>query len=327
MSDTAQARNDLSIKKNNVIFRRMDFKDSVYNESTVYGLIRSLMIPYLRSATCDTIYKIFNNFFFFQYVSAFLPGRVPVTKVDHPLDEKIPFKPSWVTIYIDFTQFWIRMIAFFLRRYGKRAYTHVRDLTISMGKLYLFASEIYRKNLSTTKRPFYIGRPRFFMIHVTDPHLMCIPSLHVMIVIHAYTVFIDIINKLGDEEKYKEQVIELKQGALAICQAIFFVKQHSINCMPAALYAMTCYNEELFPVKAAEDFISLLFSPAPKNDLLPKNCRIHPAVSPATKINKDDQEKIKSHIRSLYNRFIEEGKTSASWKDPVLNFLRTYSKQ
>jgi len=302
----------------------MSFKDSVYSESTVYGFLNSFFVPYLRSSTCRTIHKIFNNFFFFQYISAFLPGRVPVTKVDHPLDKKIPFTPSWVTIYIDFTQFWIRMVAFFLRRYGRRAYPYVKDLTVSMGSLYEFAAQVYRKNLSTTERPFYIKRPRFFIIHLLDPHLMCIPSLHVMVVIHAFTKFIEIAGKLGDEEKYTEQIKELKQGALAISQAIFFVKQHSINCIPAALYAVTKFNEELFTVKDAEDFINLLFLPPPVSEKIPKNCRIHPSASPLTIIPEDDRKEIKNHIRSLYLRFIEEGKTSASWKEPVLNFLKTY---
>jgi len=306
------------------MLNRMGFWDSVYNESTVYGLFKPLFIPFLRSSTLKTIFIIFNKFFFFQYISAFLPGRIPVTKVDHPLDKKIPFKPSWVTIYIDFTQFWIRMIAFFLRRYGRRAYPHVKKLIDSMGKIYLFASEIYKRNLSTTDRPFYIKSPRFFMIHLTDPHLMCVPSLHVMIVIHAYTMFMDIIKKLGDQEKYNEQLIELKQGALAICQAIFFVKQHSINCMPAALYAMTCYDKELFSVNDALDFINLLFSPAPLNDMIPKKCRVHPCASPKANINEEDKVKIKEHIRLLYNQFIEEGKKSSSWEEPVLNFLKTY---
>jgi hypothetical protein len=305
----------------------MDFKDSVYGESTMYAISKSFFTPCLRPAFCYSVPSIFYNFFLRQYHAAFLPGRIPVSDVDHSLDEKIPFAPSWVTIYLDFTQFWIRIVSFFLRRNGRKAYNLIKNFINSIGDLYAFAAEVYSRNLSTTKRPFYISRPRFFLIHLVDPHLMCIPSLHVMIVIHAYTQFMVIAGQLGNKEKLKDQIEEIKQGARAITQAILFVKQHSVNCIPAALYAMTCFSPELFTPKDAEDFTALLFSPAPKADKLPKRCRIHPAASPSAKINDADQALIKSHILSLYYRFLEERDMSRPWYEPLLKFLRTYTKE
>ena len=304
----------------------MSFKESVYSESTLYAFRRSLFIPSLRPATLKCIRSIFSNFFLWQFICSFLPGKVPVTKVDHPLDARIPFLPSWVAIYIDFTQFWIRMMAFFIRRYGRRAYAPVGKFIESMGNLYAYAAEVYKKNLSTTNRPFYIARPRFLMIHLLDPHLMCIPSLHVMVVIHTYTQFIEIAKKLGEYDKLKPQAIELKQGALAISQAIFFVKQHSINCIPAALYAMTNFRADIFPPEEARLFINLLFSQAPVNEDVPKSCRVHPCASPLTKIADEDQKMIKNHILTLYNRFLEEGKTSESWEEPLIKFLKAYNE-
>jgi len=114
----------------------------------------------------------------------------------------------------------------------------------------------------------------------------------------------------------------MKQGALAISQAILFVKQHSVNCIPAALYAMTRFNPELFPQEEAEKFIALLFSPAPVSDNIPKKCRVHPCASPSTKLNETDITLIKSHILSMYRRFLAEGKTVQFWGEPILNFLR-----
>jgi hypothetical protein len=254
--------------------------------------------------------------------AAFLPGRIPVTKVDHILDEKIPFTPSWITIYLDFVQFWIRMLSFFLRRYGRKSFAPVKDFIISMGELYAYAANVYQRNLSTTKRPFYVARPRFLLIHLVDPHLMCIPSLHVMVVILTYTKFKAIAKALGEEENLKDQIEEMKQGALAITNAILFVKQHSVNCIPAALYAMTCFAPELFPPEEAERFTMLLFSPAPCKSKMPKGCRMHPAASPAIKIPEADQAQIKSHILSLYKRFLSERDMSRPWYEPILSFLR-----
>ena len=158
----------------------MNSNRSVYSESVVYAFIKSFLTPSLRPALFTCIKSIFSNFFFCQWRAAFLPGRVAVTKVDHPLDELVPFVPSWVTIYLDFVTFWIRMLTFIFRRYGRKSHKAAKEFILSMGRLYAFASGAYRKNFSTTERPFYIARPRFFLIHLVDPHLMCIPSLHVM---------------------------------------------------------------------------------------------------------------------------------------------------
>jgi hypothetical protein len=302
----------------------MNHKDSVYSENWLYAFFNSFFFTILRPAFCKSVPSIFYNFFFCQFRAAFLPGRIPVTKVDHALDKKIPFIPSWVTIYLDFVHFWIRMITFFLKRYKRKAYVLMREFIYSIGKLYVFAADVYKKNMSTTDRPFYIARPRFFVIHLMDPHLMCIPSLHVMVVVHTYLQFVETAKKLGDYEKLKEQALELKQGALAISQAILFVKQHSVNCIPAALYAMTCFTPELFPPKEAEAFTNLLFSPAPEAcEKLRKN-KVHPSAAPITKIQEEDKAQIKTHILSLYNRFLKEKESSKSWEEPLLKFLKEY---
>jgi len=302
----------------------MDTKDSVYSEDWKYAFFTSFFNPTLRPSFCKVVFSIFYNFFFRQFRAAFLPGRIPVTKVDHALDEKIPFAPSWVTIYLDFVQFWIRVIAFFLRRYKRKAYGPIIDFICSISDLYVFAAEVYKRNMSTTKRPFYIARPRFFIIHLVDPHLMCIPSLHVMIVINTYLQFKELAKKMGDEEKYTEQALEIRQGALAISQAILFIKQHSVNCIPAALYAMTCFSPELFPPKEAEAFANLLFSPAPNADETLRKMRVHPSAAPLTKIEEEDKARIRNHIIKLYYQFLEDKKTAVSWEEPLIKFLRNY---
>ena len=307
----------------------MSVKDSIYSESAAYAFFKSFLVPSLRPAFCECIPSIFFNFFLRQYRAALLPGRVPVSRVDHPLDAKIPFIPSWVTIYLDFAAFWIRMLSFLLHRYKRRAYGPVRDFIFSMGRLYAFAAETYRKNFSTTDRPFYIARPRFLVIHLLDPHLMCVPSLHVMVVIHTYTMLAVIARAFGDEEKLIPQIREMKQGALAISQAVLFVKQHSVNCISAALYAMTCFDPVLFPPEEAEAFTALLFgqSPAPDESpdgdarLLP-NYKAHPSASPKTRLLDADRAEIRAHILGLYRQFLSEKTQAKNWDEPLLDFMR-----
>ncbi|MCL2473053.1 MAG: hypothetical protein FWF26_05175, partial [Treponema sp.] len=243
--------------------------DKIEKESVPAACIKVLAAPFLRTTGLRCIASIFRNFFFLQYRAAFLPGFIPVTAVDHPLDSKIPFLPGKVNTYLDFTAFWIRCLGFLLRNFGGKALEPVRNFIASIDRLYTWAAEVYRKNMSTTNRPSRISNPRFLLIHMVDPHLMCIPSLHVMIVIRTYTLFRDIINTLGDKERFAAQTEELRSGALAITEAVLYVKQHSVNCISAAMYAMTRFDRRLFPPAEAEHFVSCLFA-ATGDESIPK---------------------------------------------------------
>jgi len=309
---------------------------SVYEASVAYAFMRTLGNPSLRPTTIRCIFSIFRNFFFSQSRHAFFPSRVPVSKVDHPLDRKLPFDPSWITVYMDFSPYWIRVLAFLLRNYGSRSFGAAREFISSMGRLYAFAATVYRKNLSTTDRPFYVAHPKFFVIHLTDPHLMCIPSLHVMVVIHAYTKFAAILRSLGEAENRATQIEEMRNGALAICQSILFVKQHSVNCIGASIYAMTRFDPELFPPEEAEAFCSRLLEripsaivpqvgclkvPLPRSGCEMGDCNTCPLAAPRTKLPEGVAAEIRAYITDSYRRFSEEGKTAESWDEPILNFL------
>jgi hypothetical protein len=320
----------MTIKRMRDNIPEMKQPKSVYDESVAYTFYKTFTVHSLRPLAIRCISSIFYNFFYRQHKAAWLPGRAPVSKVDHPLDKKIPFVPSWVTIYLDFVTFWIRMLSFLLRKFRHRAYVYVGDFIVSIGKLYAFAAETYRKNFSTTKRPFYIARPRFFFIHLVDPHLMCVPSLHVMVVIRTWTKFAAILRSLGEAENYAAQIEEMKQGALAITQAVLFVKQHSVNCIPAALYAMTCFDAELFPPEEAEAFTALLFEPPPLafSQTPLANYKVRPSAAPRTALPAEDIAEIKAHIIGMYRRFLAEGKTAnQSWEEPLLKFLQQLQYQ
>ena len=299
---------------------------SVYDEAPVYAVYKTLTNAKLRSAVIRCVISIFYNFFFRQFRAAFLPGRAPVSKVDHPLDLKIPFKPAWVTIYLDFIFFWIRVISFLLRNFGRKAYKACEDFISTMGQLYKFAAGVYKQNFSTTERPFYIKRPRFLLIHLVDPHLMCIPSLHVMIAIRTYTKFRQIVRELGQETSLAVQIEEMRQGALAISRAILYVKQHSINCISAALYAMCCFDPELFTQEEAESFAIELFTgkslPAMPCKKKPANYAVRPGAVPRGSIKAEDTGEILAHVISLFRKFMSEQNENAYWGQPLLEFLR-----
>jgi hypothetical protein len=277
--------------------------DRIADESVIMSVFRVLGNSSLRRAAGACVASMCYNFFYRQYHAAFFRGRIPVSSVDHPLDGRIPFTPSRVTVYLDFVSFWVRTLGFLLRVYGRRGTGAVRGFLDGMGRLYAFAAEVYVKNLSTTRRPRYYGRPRFLLIHAVDPHQMCVPSLHVMVVIRTWTEFARIVRSLGDGERFAPQIGEIKKGALAITEAILFVKQHSVNCVAASLYAMDRFDGALFPPSGAEDFVSRLFTGS---------------------IPPEDGEQVRNHILDLYRRFIREGRTSGAWDEPLVNFLRSF---
>jgi hypothetical protein len=261
---------------------------------------------FLLPTALRSTHSIFRNFFFLQYKAALNLGRYKISQVDHPLDEKIPFKPEKVKIYQDFINLYAKIMSFLLRHF-KESRLHVKHMIGSMGTIYAKAGEVYAQNYSTTNRPRYLKHFRFVVIHVFDPHLLCIPSLHVMVVVRAYTQFRDILRKLGEEENCAALIEEARQRALTITEAVLCIKQHSINCISAAMYAMTCFDD-LFPQEEAEQFARDLFIDA---DF----------------ISKDDAEAVRDHIIGLYRQFLEQGKESTSWEKPLLDFLASHPRE
>ncbi|MDR1373939.1 MAG: hypothetical protein LBJ24_03105 [Treponema sp.] len=281
-------------------------KHSPADQQILIVVIKIILNPGLRKIGFRCFKRIINNFFLLQYKAALL-RTIPVSRVDHPLDAKIPFLPAWVGTYLDFTAFWIRITGFVMDRYGARGERLLGDFIDSMGRLYVFAAEVYTKNLSTTDRPPYFDSLRFILIHAVDPHLMCIPSLHVMVMIRSYTGFTAIVRALGGEEALAPQLLEIRRGALAITEAVLYVKQHSINCIAAAMYAMTRFDCS-FPPGEAEGFTASLFTgPGPVS---PEDCAV-----------------IRDYMLNLYRRFLSEGKNALSWKEPLLRFLGVLPKK
>ncbi|MDR1106474.1 MAG: hypothetical protein LBL44_08970, partial [Treponema sp.] len=91
-----------------------------------------------------------------------------------------------------------------------------------------------------------------------------------------------------------------------------YIKQHSINCVAAAMYVLTCADRRLFPEEEAEAFVSRLFSGAARAPRMPK-----------TRLPEEDGRAVREHILSMYRRFIEEGRGAKTWETPLLDFLRS----
>ncbi len=273
--------------------------ESIGRQSMTMTVFTTFTDKILRKAGADCVGKAFYHFFFRQYKSALLKN-VSVVNVEHELDEKIPFLPEKVGVYLGFVAFWARASRFLNRAYPDRKAVTAGFIR-SMGDLYEMAAEIYAVRLSTTKRPACLSAFRFMLIYAFDPHLMCVPSLHIMVVIRAYTAFADLTRAEGDEARFAAQAAELREGALAITESVLYVKQHSVNCVAAAMYAMTRFDPPLFPESEAEAFTAALFRDGVLSD--------------------SDAALVRARILSLYRQFLDEGGVSDSWTKPLLAFL------
>ena len=115
---------------------------------------------------------------------------------------------------------------------------------------------------------------------------------------------------LFKREDFTEQEIEmwnkeLFERAVDIGETVLYIKQHSVNCIPAALYMLTRIVPELFTSETVEEFIGSLFANV---DDIPK----------------EDCEKIQGHIRSTFERFKLAGEGESDWTVPILSWLSEY---
>ncbi|MDR2553061.1 MAG: hypothetical protein LBD31_07860 [Treponema sp.] len=264
----------------------------------------------LRGFQC--VGTILGKFFFFQFRSVLFSGAPPISRADHALDEHIPFNPRFVRIYLDFTAFWIRIAGFLCLRYGKRGIALAEEFIGSVTALYRAAFRVYRKNLSTTNRPKYKRGFSFRLIHALDPHLMCIPSLHVMIVLHGYSKFRAYAKAMGEAELLQPLADRIFRGALTIIEAVLYVKQHSVNCVAAAMYALGRFTPPCFTEGDAETFTACLFG---EEDV---PAEYAPFYGPPL-VEKENIPPLREYILGLYRRFGDSA--GEDWTAPLLDFL------
>lgn len=260
--------------------------------------------------TIPAAWKLFasamTEFFIPQFTTKFGLSKRKVVSVDHPLDETIPFDPEYVHIYLEFYPFWIKCAYFFYKEFGKRALLEMRDFIHDVADLYYEAGKIYRQCQSTTVRPKYLKHPKFRLLHTVDPHLHCVPSLHVLIVVLNYRTVNRLTKKFGNGngESYGVQRELAYRKAVEITESILFMKQHSINCIPAALFFMS----RLRPDFTADEALSFV------NDLFAGNRHAPETV-----------EEIKEFIRSKYKEMMNtEAPGNGNYMDVIVNFLLSF---
>jgi hypothetical protein len=234
--------------------------------------------------------------------------RIEVISVDHPLDRLVPFRPDLVGIYLDFVSFWIRSLGLLFKVLGvKRALPHVRRFLEYLRLAYREAARMYRFRMSTTVRP-PCDDPTIRMMRRYDPHYLCVPSLHIAIVALTFSFHRHVfqIEDAGlDEQSSAHYRNEVYRGAVSIAEAVLYVKQHSVNCIPAALYMVCRIAPDFFTIPLAVDFINDLFVDTPD-------------------VPKESAERIRYHIGLLFEKLLLAGSFEDDWTVPVRNWILSY---
>ena len=278
-----------------------------------YGAFLPYLIIPFRLKSAKVLFRflrtVVRDFFWLQFSVKWRFKTIPVLDVSHPLDELIPFTPDKVKIYLNFTNFWIRPMTLLFRRLGvKKALPYCIEYLSLIETAYANAAKVYRFCMTTTKRPDYKADTAFKMIHALDPHLLCVPSLHVAIVILSSVYYADVFkNDDFTEEERKTYTAELREGARRIIESVLYVKQHSVNCIPAAVYMMLYVLKNRFTISAGIDIINSLFADDET-------------------LSDSDKKKISAHIHFMFERLLLEGANENDWTVPVKRWLKSYAR-
>ncbi len=272
-----------------------------------YLLLRVACSRKLLGATLRYIHSVNRFFFIPQFKAKLFPGSIPLVHIDHPLDKSIPFKPETVGTYLSFIKLWVKALSFVRRELGREADGDIAAFLDALSFSYREAAYVYSRCLSTTDRPTHVKNPHFALIHIADPHLYCVPSLHVMVVCFAFLKVEKMLAGHGRGGRYPEETERLYENALRITETIIFIRQHSVNCISAGLYMVSSLIPE-FGREEAGAFIERLFAD------FPEIARIG---------------EIRRYILDLYDEFIKErdSRQGRDYKDVLVDFLFTYEKR
>ncbi|HZK04934.1 MAG TPA: hypothetical protein VFC82_03700 [Actinomycetaceae bacterium] len=284
-----------------------DVKTGTFSGINVAGVMaRALLRPDIARAATTFVRTVLKDFFWLQFSVKLGIREVGIVNVDHPLDAEVPFAPEKVGTYLDFINFWIRPFGYLRRRFGDDAQQrYAVEFLRLIDQCYREAAGVYRVQMSTTRRPRRY-RGRFLLIQLFDPHLLCVPSLHVMILVLTHTFYRRAFAELGVTGAEADGLNrELFDGAVEITESVLYLKQHSVNCIPAALYAMSRITPDQVTASEVDAFIDSLFVDE-------------------SLLDDDAGARIRACIRESYARLTADGRDDADWAPAVLRFLQAY---
>ena len=215
----------------------------------------------LRKVGVQVFKAAVREFFIPQFESRLFLSNRPVAVMSHPLDDSLPFLPHLFRRYLGYITVWLKTLSCLYRIFGKDALGHIEQMMRDVVLIYDAAGRVYRRcQTTTTSRRSAPANPYFLLIAVFDPHLHCIPSLHVLTICYNYYQTRNIAARLDPcNASGSALVAQSYTAALRITEATLLVKQHSLVDIGPSLFLLS----RLFPgydEKEIRRFVSDLFS-------------------------------------------------------------------
>ena len=244
---------------------------------------------------------IISDFFAPQFQTIFSGKNRHIVRVDGELDREIPFVESKIYDYLSFTTHWISSLSWVLEEFGPSANSDIRHFIRDLANLHAKSAEIYKKVQSTTSRPRVPLNPRYWVLYFTDPHIHCVPSLHVSEMALTYIRMKSIIEKFnGPLKTYAATLEGFFRKEIAIIESVLYTKQHSLNCIAAGLFFLAAVYPE-FGKDDAKQFIDALFRES--------NGRI------------ENPEKIRGYIGNHFDEFMRRHRNGDDYRRILIDFL------
>ncbi len=250
------------------------------------------------------------QFFYPQFQTKLMPGIRPVAVLHHPYDSLLPFVPKLARCYLGYMTVWLKTIQYLYSAFGEEAIADIEQTFQDICLLYYTAGKVYRKCQSTTTtRRTDLFNPHFLLIYLFDPHLHCVPSLHVMTVCYNYLKARQIIDKHSpDKKKHALALRQTYRLALHITETILLVKQHSVMDIGPSLFLLSSLFPE-YDQAEVKRFTEDLFHGTPFSDL-----------EAANKI----RGQIYNSYRSLVRLRAKDGHQKSA--EIILGFLTSFSR-
>lgn len=259
--------------------------------------------PLLAREIFRFIGRVIRDFFLPQFLRASGLSSRPVVSVDHPLDRTVPFHPESAAVYLGFIRFWIDPLVHIWRTEGRAALPQIASFVSDLSRFYRGAGEVYRSVSSTTVRPSYLKSPRFVLIRLFDPHLNCVPSLHVIIACYSYRRIAQILDTFPSFPQRSLIAAQMEDEAVRIVESVLRIKQHSVNCVAAGLFFLGCCDGT-FDAREALRFCGRLFSSEGSG------CA--------------DAQGVRDCIAHQYRQFVSDYEQTGCARDVLVSFLENY---
>ncbi len=262
-------------------------------------------------AAWGLISTVIGDFFLLQQFQRLHLTHHPVIYVDTDLDNDIPFIQEKVSTYLSFIKFFVQPMCMLIQRLGyKKAAPYLNSFITTLTSMYKNAASIYRFCMTTTHRPKEKVNFKFKFIYFSDPHLLCVPSLHVTLAAGTYIWFKNLFTQdIFSKEEQDFRINELYTKAIAITESVLFVKQHSVNCIPLALYMLSSsFGTEFFSIDEAVHFMSDLYKNSPE-------------------IPDAKKKEITEYFLFMYETSLLENNYNERWQDCIKNWLLTFAEK